>query len=171
MSRLKYTPLRSGLDTLHSLDSIQQDRKDFQVKTISAIVLIFDGPQNIHAAIVNEPYMRLVIEDIGIGPRGFRAVSVAHYFELNGDLCQDPEIGLEIVSQPDGTSRYEPFFFQVAIPPIYQEVYPDGPNSENRVLKQKLTEFLHTWEQNLADQGFLKAARKAVVNRADRPGA
>ncbi len=97
-------------------------------------------------------------------------VSVAHYFELNGDLCQDPEIGLEIGSQPDGTSRFEPFFFQMAIPPIYQEVYPDGPNSENRVLKQKLTEFLRTWDQNLADQGFLEAARRAVVNRADRPG-
>ena len=64
------------------------------MKTISAIVLIFDGPQNIHAAIVNEPYMRLVIEDIGID----------------------------------------------------------------------------TWGQNLADQGFLEAARRAVVNRADRPG-
>ena len=44
----------------------------------------------LHLSIENPPYMRLVIEDIGLGPNHLPAISVAHYFEQNGDLCQDP---------------------------------------------------------------------------------
>ncbi len=36
--------------------------------------------------IENPPYMRLVIEYVGIGPRGLPMVSVAHYTEQNGSV-------------------------------------------------------------------------------------
>jgi hypothetical protein len=62
------------------------------MKTIEKIIAIFGS---IDVTITNEPYMRLVIEHIGDGPHGFPAISVAHYFELNGDLCQDPEMCFE----------------------------------------------------------------------------
>src|SRR5881275_2330775 len=44
-------------------------------------------------------YMRLCIEYIGEGPRGQAAISIAHYFEQNGDLCKDPDVVMEV---PDG---------------------------------------------------------------------
>ncbi len=130
------------------------------MNTITSLIDIFGGASGIYASIENPGYMRLVIEDIGIGPRGHAAISIAHYFERNGDLCQDPEMGLELVTQPDNSLSYEPFFFQMAIPPIYQEVYPVGLESENLLLKQKLTEFLRTWDHNLTAQGFVAAAQK-----------
>jgi hypothetical protein len=130
------------------------------MNTIISLIEIFGGARGLYASIANPGYMRLVIEDIGVGPRGHRAISIAHYFELNGDLCQDPEMGLELVSQAGGSFACEPFFFQMAIPPIYQEVYPAGPGTENRLIKQELTEFLQMWDRNLAAQGFVAAAQK-----------
>jgi uncharacterized protein DUF6908 len=107
--------------------------------------------------------MRLVIEDIGSGPRGYQAISVAHYYELNGDLCQDPEMGLELVPQTDGSILYEPFFFQMALPPIYQEVYPAGPDSVNHPLKHELNDFLKTWD-------FKSPSTRLSRSRASRSG-
>lgn len=130
------------------------------MNTITFLIEIFGGASGIYASIENPGYMRLVIEDIGVGPRGHHAISIAHYFELNGDLCQDPEMGLELVPQADGSFACEPFFFQMAVPPIYQEVYPAGPETENLLLKQELTEFLQMWNRNLAAQGFVAAAQK-----------
>jgi len=127
------------------------------MKTIAKIISIFGGVKNLHASIENPPYMRLVIEDIGVGPRGHQAISVAHYFTQNGDICQDPELCFELVPQ-GGNVVYEPFSFQQAIPPVYQEVFENGPASENHRLKRKLTEFAQTWDRNLQDQGFVTAA-------------
>jgi hypothetical protein len=137
------------------------------MKTIASIIAIFGGPNNVYASIENQPYMRLVIEDIGTGPRSYLALSIAHYFKSNGDLCQDPEVGVELVPHADGSLSYEPFFFQTAVPPLYQEVYPAGPHSENRELKEQLAEFLHTWDQNLAAQHFVEAAQKSVLKSTD----
>ena len=117
----------------------------------------FGGVKNLYASIENPPYMRLVIEDIGVGPRGRQAISVAHYFPQNGDLCQDPELCFELVPQ-GGHVAYEPFLFQQAIPPICQEVFENDPASENHRLKRKLTEFAQMWDRNLQEQGFITAA-------------
>jgi hypothetical protein len=135
--------------------------KDLHMNTIASLIHIFGGPEGVYASIENPSDMRLVIEEIGVGPRRHLAISIAHYFESNGDLCQDPEMGLELVPQGDGSLSFEPFFFQMAMPPIYEEVYPAGPESEDLTLKRKLTEFLRTWDRNLAAQGFLKAAQRS----------
>ena len=127
------------------------------MKNIAKIMTIFGGVQGLYASIENEPYMRLVIENIGLGPRGHQAISVAHYFEQNGDLCQDPEMAFELVPQGSNVS-YEPFMFQQAIPPIYQEVF--GTGGENARLKRQLTKFAHTWDRNIGAQGFVTAAAK-----------
>ncbi len=82
---------------------------------------------------------------------------MAHYFTQNGDLCQDPELCFELVPQ-SGTIVHEPFLFQQAIPPVYQEVFENGPASENRRLKRKLIDFAPMWDRNLEAQGFVTAA-------------
>ncbi len=127
------------------------------MKTIVKIINIFGGVKNVHASIENPPYIRLVIEDIGIGPRGHQAISVAHYLTQKGDLCQNPELCFELVPQA-GHVAYEPFLFQQAIPPVYQEVFEKGPTSENHRLKRDLTEFAQIWDRNLQEQGFVTAA-------------
>lgn len=132
------------------------------MKTIAKIITMFGGHKNISLRIDNEPFMRLCIEHIGKGPRGFDAISVAHYFEQHGDLCQDPEMCFELV--PDGhTFRYEPYMFQQAIPPKYDDVYETG--AENSELKRKLLHFARFWDRNLERQGFLTAAAMLQARR------
>ena len=101
--------------------------------------------------------MRLVIEDIGPGPRGHQAISVAHYFVQNGDVCQDPEMAFELVPEGEGV-KYEPYMFHQAIPPIYQDVFETG--AENERLKRQLNSFARTWDRNIGAQGFVIAAAK-----------
>jgi len=71
----------------------------------------------LHLSIENPPYMRLVIEDIGLGPNHLPAISVAHYFEQNGDLCQDPEMCLKW-SAEETTLASRPICFNRPIRPF-----------------------------------------------------
>jgi hypothetical protein len=52
-------------------------------------------PAHFHIRIDNPPFMPLVIEGVGTGPRGLPAISVAHYGLQNGDAMRDPEICFE----------------------------------------------------------------------------
>jgi hypothetical protein len=108
----------------------------------------------LHLSIENPPYMRLVIEDIGFGPNNRPAISVAHYFEQNGDLCQDPEMCFEVERQGEEFT-FNPYMFQQAIPPVYQEI---ESNSTGHALRKQLEVFAAQWDKNLGQQGFLKAA-------------
>ena len=71
------------------------------MKTVAKIIESYGGlkwlrkPGN-YIRLENPPYMRLVIEHIGHGPRGRPAIAVAHYYEQNGDAMRDPEIVFEI---------------------------------------------------------------------------
>lgn len=75
------------------------------MKIVAKIIETFGGlawllkPDN-SIRLENPPYMRLVIEYIGEGPRGKPSISVAHYYEQNGDLMRDPEMVFEV--NPDG---------------------------------------------------------------------
>lgn len=93
-------------------------------------------------------YERLPMID-GVNGLPSQAISIAHYFEMNGDLCQDPEM-VVLVNASDRTA--EAYSFQQAMPPIYQEVYDEG-NRVDPALKQNLNTFLETWLANLVNQG------------------
>ena len=75
-------------------------------------------------------------------------LSLAHYFEQNGDLCQDPEMTVR-VTQP---GMVEALTFQQAIPPIYSVVYPE-PGKVAPAIKRDLNSFLSMWLWNLTAQG------------------
>jgi hypothetical protein len=69
------------------------------MKTVAKIIDLFGGLEWLRDNCIrleNPPYMRLVIEYIGEGPRGLPAISVAHYHEQNGDLMRHPEMGFEV---------------------------------------------------------------------------
>src|SRR4051794_39035245 len=71
-----------------------------------------------HAKIDNAPgaYMAACIEIIDRTHQGWLIVSVAHYFEQNGDLCCDPDV--TIMRAKDGDYAMT---FQQTIPPIFQQ--------------------------------------------------
>jgi hypothetical protein len=99
----------------------------------------------------NPPWMRLVIEYIGEGPRGLPAISVAHYYEQNGDQMRDPEIVFEVGED------WEPVSYQQDGLNIYQEaVYVSGGKVvTNPRLIADLKGFARLWDRNIAAQGFL----------------
>lgn len=101
-------------------------------------------------------YMDLVLEalphwDNHHGNTGY-ALSMAHYFQQNGDLCQDPE--MVILINP-GKRTVEALTWQMAIPLAYQEVYPDEGMVDLRAKKEQ-NAFLRTWLNNLIEQGHGK---------------
>lgn len=58
----------------------------------------------------------------------YLALSITHYFESNGDLCQDPEMGVELVPMRTALVPPNRSLFQTAVPPLYQEVHQLGPS-------------------------------------------
>ncbi len=50
-----------------------------------------------------------------------------------------------------------PYMFQMAHPPIYQEVSNDA---EGVALAEELLRFAAIWDSNLRDQGFIQAAQR-----------
>jgi len=99
-------------------------------------------------------FMDLVVEVLPQDPgTGAMVLSLCHYFELNGDLCQDPEMVVRVFPRRgDRPGLVEALVFQQAIPPIYQVVYPE-PGKVAPRLKQELNAFLATWLRNLKAQG------------------
>jgi hypothetical protein len=133
-----------------------QSRIFAAMKTIEEIIAMFGGVEGLYVSITNEPSMRLVIEHIGEGPHGLPAISVAHYYDLNGDLCQDPEMCFEIDSTPAGVVMH-PYMFQMALPPVFQEVSNDA---QGVTLADELRQFAATWDSNSRNQGFFEAAMR-----------
>ena len=99
-------------------------------------------------------FMDLVVEVLPQCPdTGAMVLSLAHYFEQNGDLCQDPEMTVRVYLPQDGRDGVaEALSYQQAIPPVYQEVYPQ-PGMVAPRLKGELNGFLTFWLRNLHDQG------------------
>ena len=112
-------------------------------------------------------FMDLVVEVLlPCQETGAIILSLCHYFELNRDLCQDPEMTVRLFA-PGSTEgltltpstnpklgRAEALTFQQAVPPIYQEVYPQ-PGRFHPKLRSQLNSFLGQWLSNLEAQGHL----------------
>ena len=81
------------------------------MKTVAKIIAAYGGLERFrqpgkYIRIENPPYMRLVVEYIGQGPRGLPAISVAHYYEQNGDAMRDPEMVFEVNPDEDGLASW-----------------------------------------------------------------
>lgn len=98
----------------------------------------------------NKTFMPVHIEIIGTKGKSL-LVSVAHYFEQHGDLCQDPEM-VFLVNE----LGIFPMTFQQAIPPIYQEaVRFEGEGIRYFAkLQRDLTKFANDWLKNIKAQQF-----------------
>jgi hypothetical protein len=131
------------------------------VKSVIKIIDLFGGlPKLIRLGVIkleNEPFMALVIEYVGEGPDGLPLVSVAHYFEQNGDLMSDPEMEFQV----DGAGGMHPVSFTQHSLGLYRVAR--WRDEEGRVmcrpkLAKDLASFARTWDRNLKAQGFLEVA-------------
>ena len=122
-------------------------------------------------------YMCLAIEGIGLSPSKLQLVSVAHYYEQNGDLMRDPEMVFMIDKQPPTVRRPDPkgrlrwvpvSFTQDGGIPLYQEALIfDGSRVLMRMkLFAQLKSFARTWNKNLGEQGFVEVALSVFQQKA-----
>lgn len=123
-----------------------------------------------HVRIDNPPFLPLSIENIGTGPRGLPALSVAHYGEQNGDLMCDPEICFELAIENGTVKEFYPFYFRNDYVGVEQfSVHAQGFDSENQpILHINLPmvngqrAFAATWDRNIGDQGFVAKLHESV---------
>jgi hypothetical protein len=133
------------------------------MKTVAKIIELFGGLEALRQnpiGLETPPYMRLVIEHIGEGPRGLPSISVAHYYEQNGDLMRDPEMVFEVSPDDWNTGEWSLVLYRQDNLALYQEAVFVH---EKRVqVRSKLVldfkAFARQWDRNIAQQGFLKVA-------------
>jgi len=121
-------------------------------------------------SIVNEPYMKLVIEDIQIpGPNGHTTLSVAHYGEQNGDAMRDPEMLFELV-EISGQIRLVPYYFRNDYVSVEQYSRPnqDGVALVRPRLLREHQHFARLWDWNLRAQRFVEAFQRTKTAEAPR---
>ena len=111
--------------------------------------------RHFHVVIENGSYQPLVIEawDSPIRGEG-RRISVAHYFESNGDLVPDPEVEIRDDGWPIELSQVLGYTQVTG----YRE---DGTLLFAPQSRQDVLHFLDdTWAPNLRAQHFIEAAQK-----------
>ncbi len=94
-------------------------------------------------------FMDLSLDILHEEAPGVVRIALAHYFKQNGDLCADPDMEIRIYKD---LHMAEALTFHMAMPPVYQEVYP-APGKVYPKLKKELNWFLNTWLKNCLDQG------------------
>jgi hypothetical protein len=102
---------------------------------------------------------------VGTGPRGLPLVSVAHYYEQNGDLMSDPDCTFEIDCE-----RWLPVSYQQDGVGLYQEAvtWEGGQARIDGHRERELRAFAARWDANLLEQGFLAAARAKAAGPSPR---
>lgn len=118
-------------------------------KIFRLIVEDMEGTRRNYKKLKNsKAFMPLTVERVGSYDVG-NVYSFCHYFEQNGDLCQDPEMCF--IVNPLGVF---PCMFQQAAPPVYQEsIFLEGAEWKcRRKLQSDHTNFANQWLRNIAEQ-------------------
>jgi hypothetical protein len=134
------------------------------MKSVARIIEIHGGLEALRSkAIRIEPpcsgLMRLCVEHVGMGPRGMPLVSVAHYFEQNGDLMADPDLVFEVNPDSWKSGEWGPVSFTQNSTGTYHEavVIQNGKVMIAPRLVASLKSFARTWDRNLKAQGYVTA--------------
>ena len=142
------------------------------METVQQIIDLFGGLAKLRPIKLEVAgLMPLCIESIGTslncGPHGGAMISVAHYYEQNGDLMRDPEIVFEVKDH-----AWHPMSFTQDNLGLYQEAMyqADGRWMVRPHLLSDLQSFAKQWDKNLRDQGFLDSAKKKAA-REEPPNA
>lgn len=118
-----------------------------------------------HRKIENDPYMSLVIEQIGRLNTTFGSAdvySLCHYYEQNGDLMRDPEMCFLFMQNnifnelPDQVFPYSYRQDGLGIDEESITFEPGGTLLMDLILQEKHADFANDWLINIQLQGFLK---------------
>lgn len=107
-----------------------------------------EGKSSVKIGNDGDAFMPLHVERLSSYDAG-TLYSLAHYFEQNGDLCQDPEMLFLRTS----AGAVVPTMFQQAIPPVYEEsIFFDGGWKLRRRMQREHAEFAEMWLRNINEQ-------------------
>ncbi len=101
-------------------------------------------------------FMPLTVEVINKEADWFD-LAIAHYFEQNGDLVQDPEMVVRVFPKlgvAEAKSFQNPFG---PVVPVYK--YEDGKTLVSPSQKREQNSFLEFWLKNIKAQGYQEATR------------
>ncbi len=114
----------------------------------------FDNEPHFHLEVANPPYMDLVIESWPSPIEGEgRRISVAHYYEQNGDPVPDPEVEMRDDGWPIELS-------QAYMHTRVTFVDEDGTVKFYPRAKKEVMGFLDVWARNIREQDYAEAAKK-----------
>jgi len=123
-------------------------KKKKATKTFNKIIDRMDGKNYLKIGKDGGGIMPLVVEKLATHDIGTE-YSFAHYFEQNGDLCQDPEMTFLI----HASGKVYPMSFQMAIPPIYEEsMFFDGTWKNRPTMNKDHAVFAGRWLENIKHQ-------------------
>lgn len=118
---------------------------------------VLSSGEHFHLRIENGSFMPLVIESWRLPlKREERVISVAHYFEQNGDLVPDPDV--EILG--DGFPMNITTQFGYTRVARWDEA---GELQWNQAKRYELQRFMNMWARNIKAQGFIEAAERLAV--------
>ena len=118
--------------------------------------------------VVSGEYRYLRLEAYGMEPLavewiGYNTISLMHTYELNGDLCYDPDIVVQLDPEAKTLTSVS---YEQSLPPMYQEVY-DGDGVANVKLQNDINTFLEAWMGNISEQGYLPVRGHMVISGED----
>jgi len=112
----------------------------------------FQTQETFHVRFDKPGYQRLVIE------RHDEMISVAHYFELNGDLIADPDIELHYPSWVPTAITQAFFGYRTKF------IERDGKTYVDTRFHKQVSKFLTLWARNLKAQGWAEGAQITDAN-------
>jgi hypothetical protein len=147
------------------------------MKNVARIIAIHGGLDALKSAPIRiDPpsvgLMRLCIELVGTGPNGLPLVSVAHYYETNGDLVADPEMTFEVVPDdgPTGwlSGTWHPITFEMPGMGVYRPAVfvRDGRVMVDQWELADQRSFARIWGRNIGAQGYVDAYRRTRAGAA-----
>ena len=118
-------------------------------RTFNKIIGRLNGSDSTRIGKENGAFMQLSVERLQTTDIG-TVYTFCHYFEQNGDMCQDPE--MLFLAHKSG--RVYPMMFQQAIPPIYEEsLFQEGGKWKINIrLQARHTTFANMWLKNIKEQ-------------------
>jgi hypothetical protein len=116
---------------------------------------------------MSKEYSYLRLEADGFEPLSLEWIgkdrfSLMHTYELNGDLCYDPDIVFEVDRNAHTANAV---MFQQSVPPLYQERQDSGEwlsvgasgeqHTRSDRLGRKINDFANRWLDNIKEQGHI----------------
>lgn len=112
----------------------------------------FETKDSFYARFEKSGYQRLVIERHG------EMISVAHYFEQNGDLIADPDVELHYPSWAPTAITQAFFGYRTKF------IERDGKTYIDTRFHKEVSSFLHLWAINIKAQGWTDGAQISAAN-------